>query len=104
MEKERELEKIDEELETIESAYGKIKFNKVLFGVFAGIGVVCTGAGIVGTVAWGLSVASGIATGLGAATAVTNSIFYKQENDKKQDCMAQEDKLQQEKEKVLARK
>lgn len=79
--KEEALERIDENLEVINSSFGTIKFNKVLFGVCAGVGLVATGAGIVGTVVWGLSIAAAATTGLGAAAAITSGIFYKKEKE-----------------------
>jgi hypothetical protein len=77
--KEEALERIDENLEVIKSSFGTIKFNKIFFGVCAGVGLAATGVGIVGTVVWGLSVASGVTMGLGAAASVTSGIFLSKE-------------------------
>lgn len=102
--KEEALERIDENLETINSAFGKIKFNKIFFGVCAGIGVVCTGAGIIGTAVWGLSVASAVATGFGAGAAITGGIFYKQQNDEELKYNGLEEDMLLAKDKVLSKK
>lgn len=77
--KEEALQRIDENLEVINSSFGTIKFNKIFFGVCAGVGLVATGAGIVGSIVWGLSVASGVTMGLGAAASITSGVFFNKE-------------------------
>lgn len=70
MKKEEAIERIDENLETIETNKGKIRFNSVWFTVCSGIGLVATGVGIAGCIALGLTTFPLVTTGIGVATTI----------------------------------
>lgn len=77
--KEEAIERIYDNMTTLKTAHGKVRFNKTFFAICAGIGTVCTGIGIAGIVTLGLAVAPITTTGLGLAAAVTSGAFYKGE-------------------------
>ncbi len=79
--KEEALERINENFEEIDSAYGKIRVSKIFFKVCAGIGIGATVVGVAGIATLGFALAPVATTGLGIASAATGLIFNKGEND-----------------------
>lgn len=88
--KEEALERVNDNLETIEGAFGTIKFNKKFFGVFNGISLV---SGVVGTgllIAGGLAVAPIIATGCGLAGTIVSAVgLAKEKHEEEVMCEAE---------------
>jgi len=79
--KEEALERVDDNLETIRSAFGTIKFNKIFFGVCNGVSVVAGGIGTALLIGGGLAVAPVVATGFGVAGSIYSAIQLKKQED-----------------------
>lgn len=78
--KEEALDRVKENYEVIDTAYGRINASKKWFAACGTIGAIATGIGVAGIATLGFVLAPVATTGLGIAAAVTSAKFYNDEN------------------------
>lgn len=78
--KDQALERINDNFEVIDTAYGRIKASKRWFAVCGTIGAIAAGIGVAGIATVGFVLAPVATTGLGVAAAVVSAKFYSDEN------------------------
>ena len=77
--KEEAQERINENYEVIDTAYGRIKASKRWFAVCGTIGAIAAGIGVAGIATVGFVLVPVATTGLGVAAAVVSAKFYNDE-------------------------
>ena len=78
--KEEAQERINDNYEVIDTAYGRIKASKRWFAVCGTIGAIAAGVGVAGIATVGFVLAPVATTGLGVAAALVSAKFYNDEN------------------------
>jgi len=77
--REEALNRIEENFNELEIAYGKVRISKKFFALCGVLGTVSAGIGIVGLATVGFVLAPITAAGLGIGAAVSSIFFYKDE-------------------------
>lgn len=77
--KEEAQERINDNFEVIDTAYGKIKASKRWFAVCGTIGAIAAGVGVAGIATLGFVLVPVATTGLGVAAAVVSAKYYNDE-------------------------
>ena len=78
--REEAKERINENFEVIDTAYGQIKASKRWFAVCGTIGAIAAGVGVAGIATLGFVLVPVATTGLGIAAAVASAKYYNDEN------------------------
>ncbi|MBQ7105354.1 MAG: hypothetical protein IJN90_05810 [Bacilli bacterium] len=78
--REQAVERINDNYEIIDTAYGRIRASKKFFAVTGTIGALSTGVGIAGLVVTGFTLLPITVTALGVAAAGVSAKFYSDEN------------------------
>lgn len=78
--KEEAQERINDNYEVIDTAYGRIKASKRWFAVCGTIGAIAAGVGVAGIATVGFVLVPVATTGLGVAAALVSAKFYNDEN------------------------
>ena len=78
--REEAIERVKENREVINTAYGRVNVSKTFFKICGAVGVVAAGIGVAGIATLGFVLVPVATTGLGVAAAVTSGIFYNGEN------------------------
>lgn len=77
--REEAIERVKENREVINTAYGRVNVSKTFFKICGAVGVVAAGIGVAGIATLGFVLVPVATTGLGVATAVTSGIFHRGE-------------------------
>ena len=77
--REEAKERINENFEVIDTAYGQIKASKRWFAVCGTIGAIAAGVGVAGIATLGFVLVPVATTGLGVVTAIVSAKYYNEE-------------------------
>ena len=78
--REQAVERINENYEVLDTAYGKIHLSKAFFAATGAIGALSAGVGIAGLIVSGVGVLPIAVTTIGAAAAGVSAKFFGDEN------------------------